>query len=606
MENTNHDPATGRGCVGERVETAARGRSLFLPRPMLDDPKWNIALDHRSLERLRFVYDFEYWAWRCVRIRHKITGANVAFVLNSAQQRVLAALERQRVAGEPIRLILLKARQWGGSTLIQVYMAWIQIIHRRNWHSLICAHVKDASVVIRGMYSKLLSEYPQDCWDEEEAPKFVAFERSVNTRVIAGRDCRVTLASSENQDAVRGGDYSMAHLSEVAFWKDSGNHSPVDFVRAVCAGIPLAPYSLIVIESTANGVGNYFHDMWQRSTEGQSGYEPVFVAWHDIAINRLAVKDEKSFASSLDDYERRFLADGLDKEQVNWYHRKRIDNKSHSAMMAEYPSTPLEAFTATDTSIFSREEVERLRRGCVERRAREVDKVWSEADVDAIPELRGILSVTGEKTMVWRQREAGKEYVVTVDVGGCSSSSDYSVIAVMAVEGEDGRPEVVAQWRGHIDHYMLAWKAAGIAAHYNRALLVIESNTLESERDDQSSVYILDRLSRRYPRLYFREKSDTVRATDERKFGFHTNAATKPLIIGHLVEMVRENGWIERDPQACNELLTYERRSNGSYGAKRGYHDDILMTRAIGLYVISTLPRVATGKARQWYRRSGR
>lgn len=605
MENEYHDPATGRGCVGERMVVVAGGATLRLPCAMVDDPKWVLGLTGLAFERLRFVYDFEFWAWRCVRIRHKITGENVAFVLNSAQQRVLEVLERQRTAGDPIRLILLKARQWGGSTLIQVYMAWIQIVHRRNWHSLICAHVKDASVVIRGMYSKLLSGYPADCWTEEEAPKFVPFERSVNTRVIAGRDCRVTLASSENQDAVRGGDYSMAHLSEVAFWKDTGSHSPVDFVRAVCAGIPLAPYSLIVIESTANGVGNYFHDMWQRSVDGDSGYEPVFVAWHDIAINRLAVKDVKRFEASLDDYERRFLAEGLDREQVNWYHRKRIDNRSHQAMMAEYPSTPVEAFTATDTSIFRAEEIERLREGCRGADPEMAGRVWDDADVAGFPGLRGAVADPGEMTRIWRRPVAGADYVVTVDVGGRSASSDYSVIAVMATEGVDGRPEVVAQWRGHADHDMLAWMAAGIAAHYNRALLVIESNTLEAERDDQSSAYILDRLNRCYPRLYFRERGGLPGMGDESRPGFHTNAATKPLIIGHLIGMVRDNGWIERDPEACNELMTYERRSNGSYGAKRGYHDDILMTRAIGLYVISTMPRVAVAKVRDWYRRHG-
>jgi len=59
-----------------------------------------------------------------------------------------------RTAGKPIRLILLKARQWGGSTLVQIYMAWIQLVHCRNWNSVICAHLKESAANIKGMYSK--------------------------------------------------------------------------------------------------------------------------------------------------------------------------------------------------------------------------------------------------------------------------------------------------------------------------------------------------------------------------------------------------------------------------------------------------------------------
>ena len=63
-------------------------------------------------------------------------------------------LEEMREAEQPIRLILLKARQWGGSTLIQIYMAWIQLVHRRNWNSVICAHLKESAANIKGMYTK--------------------------------------------------------------------------------------------------------------------------------------------------------------------------------------------------------------------------------------------------------------------------------------------------------------------------------------------------------------------------------------------------------------------------------------------------------------------
>ena len=99
----------------------------------------------------RYYEDFELWCRECVTITDKLTGRPIPFTLNAPQRRVLAVLEQQRQAHRPLRLILLKARQWGGSTLVQVYMAWMQLVRRTGWNSLICGHVKDASANIRGM-----------------------------------------------------------------------------------------------------------------------------------------------------------------------------------------------------------------------------------------------------------------------------------------------------------------------------------------------------------------------------------------------------------------------------------------------------------------------
>lgn len=602
MVDDVYDPVTGKGAVGERKEFVFKGERLYLPQSMRDSEKITARMSRVAFEKARMKHDFEFWAYRCVKIRHKLTGRNVDFVLNRPQRMVLEQLEGMRLRGEPIRLILLKARQWGGSTLVQMYMAWIQIIHRRNWHSLICAHVKDTAANIRGMYSTMLSAYPERYWDEEDAPGFKPFERMSNTRVISGRDCRVTLGSSESQEGARGLDCAMAHLSEVAFWKDSRSSTPEDFARAIISGIPLVPYSLIVIESTANGVGNFFHDMWLKAVNGESAFRPVFIPWYSIEMNHLGIGDPDAFRRSLDERERCLVDEGVALEAINWYRAKRLEAASPLAMQAEYPATPLEAFVATDTSIFSSGDIDRLREYCREVKPLMVMQPWEEHEVKDIPE---ILSLSPDEVAfkVWHDVEPEGGYVTVVDVGGRAASSDYSVIAVIRYpDAGTPRPVVVAQWRGHIDHDLLAWKAVAVSIHYNDALLVVESNTLETERSENDASYILDRIARRYRNLYVRERSDTPRSVVESRYGFHTNVSTKPLIIGHLIKMVRECGWIERDNEACNELATYERKPSGVYGAKRGYHDDILMTRAIGLYVISqtAADRAADGRVATW------
>ena len=74
----------------------------------------------------RLNHDFEFWAATCINITHKDNFKDVPFILRGAQRKLLFTLESMRLAGVPIRIVLLKARQWGGSTLVQFYMMWIQ------------------------------------------------------------------------------------------------------------------------------------------------------------------------------------------------------------------------------------------------------------------------------------------------------------------------------------------------------------------------------------------------------------------------------------------------------------------------------------------------
>lgn len=574
-----YDPLTGRGACGvrKRVRTPVEGLTTALvPESMTRDAAYTATrADATAWRRLRCRHDFEYWCATCCTVKHKTLGTEVAFVLNAPQRRVAAMLEADRRAGVPIRMIMLKARQWGGSTLVQMYMAWMQSCVRRNWHSLICAHVKDTAAAIRGMYTRVLANYPRELWDGDEEPRFRSYERSVNMREIAGRGCRVTVGSAESQEAVRGSDYSMAHLSETAFWPSTPKSSPADFIRAVCGAIALVPDTLIVMESTANGTGSYFHSEWLRCSSGAGDKRAVFVAWYEIEIYRLEPPDPGALAASLTAYERGLWELGLCLDQIYWYRCKLREYSDPRQMMAEFPTSDLEAFLNTGSSVFSPAAVERLRGGCIAGARGEIGAGGFAADP------------TGGLTL-WRDAEEDERYVVAVDIGGRTAKADWSVIAVVRRPSlRYDVPEVVAQWRGHIDHDMLVERAEGIARHYNRGLLIIESNTLETEAGDDANLFVLSRLAARYGNVYRRRSLDRSGAPPGSRPGFHTNRATKAYIINELVEAVRKGAYVERDHEACNELMSYEHRPNGTYAARAGCHDDIVMTRALALHALN-------------------
>ncbi len=572
-----YDPQRGNPADPRRIQVHTPLSDLpiaFVPKTMLDDPEYGLVTANAAAwQRLRCRHDFEYWCAVCATIKDKTTGRLVRFALNAPQRRVVEVLERQRLAGRPLRLMLLKARQWGGSTLIQTYMAWIQSCLCRNWHSLICAQVKDTSSGIRGMYSKLIENYPPDLWEGDEPPRFRPFERSTNVREIAGRGCRVTVSSIENQDAVRGADFAMAHLSETAFWRETPGHTPQDTIRAICGSVALVPLSLIVMESTANGPGNYFHSEWLRCSKGLGDKEAVFVPWFEIEIYRLEPPDPAALAASLSSYEQWLWDDchcALD--QIYWYRCKRREYPSDDKMMAEFPSTDSEAFAATASAVFDRKAVDALRSGCCQpRRGMLHHGKWFDDDA-----ANGSL---------WQLPAVGGSYVVAVDVGGRWSGADFSVVAVLRTDSP--KPEIVAQWRGHIDHDILGNIALEFAAFYNQALLVVESNTLESGYG--AGLFILNRLAESYPNIYRRRAFDSVNNCETQRVGFHTNRQSKEMIITGLIAAVRTGAYIERDSAACDELLTYELALDGSYAAKTGCHDDILMTRAIALHAAASV-----------------
>ena len=581
----DYDPHRGVGCCGDRVEVQTPVPELTtarVPRAMLDDPQYAVATGEWQWRMLRCRYDFEYWCVTCVRIKPKTGYRKTPFVLNRGQRKVLTALEEDRLAGRPIRLIILKARQWGCSTLIQNYMAWIQMCLRPNWSSLICCHNKDSAVNIRRLYTDLVRDYPADMWDGGEDGdtklQFKPFEGSTNVREIVGRDCRVAVTSSESQDAIRGYDIAMAHLSETAFWRETPSMSPNDLIRSVCGTVALLPYTLVVMESTANGIGNYFYEEWQRAKEGVSDKRPVFVAWYEIDTNSLPLTvSAEEFAASFTDREKALWEQGCTLEQINWYREKARADKDLYRLFAEYPSNDVEAFGATNAGVFDQADIDRMLAGC--RQPLRTCSVVGDRIYDR----------PGGELEIWDEPCSGADYVVAVDIGGRTASSDWSVVAVMrrCDDAGDGRHEIVAQWRGHVDHDILVDIARVLAERYNEALLIIESNTLETEANAGAGAnsFVLQRLADRYYNLYRRNRADDGAPSSER-IGFHTNRATKVMLINGLIQAVRDSEYVERSAEACYELAVYRQYPNGAYGAKAGYHDDILITRALALHAL--------------------
>ena len=643
------NPITGEGSVGKRKKVQIEDMypyDILLPVPMFHNKLVKLILKVGSIRQfcldrygecsretrekvvrkfiqVRCKHDFPFYAYAYNFIKNKEGGRMIHFKLSYPQRYLLSILEDMRLAGIPIRIILLKARQWGGSTLVQLYIAWIQLFHKESWYSDIVAQDASTSRKIKAMYSKMLEKLPPwliDCPDNAQLT-FTPYEGSQldsiitygkGTNITKARDTVITIGTYNNPNSGRGGDISCVHYSEVGLWEDTDGKKPEDIIRSISSSLLMAPLTVEVIESTANGMGNFFYRAYQAAKQGKSNRRAVFVPWFKIEKYTRPVEDKATFAQwLLDNKDNDNPPDGcLDSgkyywhlwilgatfEAINWYILKRKDYIDHQDMMAEFPSDDVEAFRNSGKNVFSAYHLDKLKETC--REPLYVGEVQGDS-VQGKLALRNLHFVHDRSGLlkVWMlpqklKHRIARRYLVTVDVGGRGRDADWSDILVIdrywMMFG--GNPEVVAEWHGHIDHDLLAWKAAQIAAFYDNAKLVIESNTIETKDNDtdgDQSELIFNRIAGVYDNLYIRRASEAKIAQGiTTEYGYHTNRKTKPMIISNLVACVRDQSYIERNIDAIGEYAVYEKKENHcSFGAADGYNDDMVMTRAIGLHI---------------------
>lgn len=606
-----------------RGKIKIEGTTLYLPKSMLEIPfiqalgktgSYDVLLaqtkgicDPKEVEKLkkefidlRFEHDFEFWAVTCDKIQDKLTKKYIKLRLNRGQRRLVASFEKQRLAGVPIRVILVKARQWGGSTATQMYMLWLQLFHYYNWHSAIVSQLKAQSANVRNMIVRTIKEYP----NINNKPTIKTVPGTQNIKYIVERGCQIQVGSAEKPDAIRSFDIAMCHMTELAFWASTKTKSGDDLIQSLYAAIPEMPGTFMVMESTAKGVGNFFHEQWLAATTQGSQYQPVFVPWFEIEMYTKPISNYTKFIETMSAYEWWQWRQGATLEGINWYRwYKKIKTYSDFRMKSEFPTTADEAFQSSAGAYFTEDIIERARKDCRE-------PIWmgdirgnSFKGANALKGIKLYEKELDENMLkIWIHPEEEKDekmlhqFVVIVDIGGKSYKSDDSVISVFdrsALMSPFGALERAAIWVGHIDHDLLAWKAAQIAEYYNHALLVIEKNTLVKEVaqntiiNEGDHVYtVIDELADHYDNLYA-YVSNPDKVLDNGKpttYGWSMNKKSKYQAYDRYTAALRDYEYIERSHDAVNEMQ-WLRNNRGLIEAAVGKKDDIPDTTAIGVFI---------------------
>ena len=198
-------------------------------------------------------------------------------------------------------------------------------------------------------------------------------------------DSGYKIGTAATRGVGRSATLQLFHGSEVAFWPHAATHA-----SGVLQAVPDAPGTEVILESTANGVGNFFHQMWRDAETGVSDYIAVFVPWHWQEEYRRPVPATCALTTEEHDYA---ALHGLDLEQMAWRRGKIAELKDASLFAQEYPATAAEAFQMSGHDGFIPPAlIARARKACCEASGPLVigyDPAWTGPDRHSMAWRRG-------------------------------------------------------------------------------------------------------------------------------------------------------------------------------------------------------------------------
>ncbi|MEG1492113.1 MAG: hypothetical protein RR394_07655 [Oscillospiraceae bacterium] len=498
----------------------------------------------------------------------------VPFRFNAAQNRMYEELERLYRLGTPLRIIILKARQLGFSTLTEAII-YKRTATRENVRSLIVAHREDSTANLFQMSKLFYDKSPPEIrpmLSSSNAQELV-FEnpdKNADRRALSpGLNSRIRCNTAGGAGIGRSDTFQNVHASEFAFWRGKKDETLTGILQAV----PNLPDTLVVIESTANGFDT-FKDMWDDAVAGRSDFLPLFFPWFANAEYTMQVADDTIWTESEMQMKVRF---GLTFGQMQWRRwciRNNCQN-SEDKFRQEYPSAPDEAFLLSGKPVFDNERVMELRERA--KKPLHIGEFVYSYDGRSITNIRWIEKSDGAIRLYYEPKNR-HPYVLGGDTAGEGSDfftgfviDNHSGEWCAVLHRQFGEPEYVRQ--------MFC-----LGQYYNNALIGTESNF---------STYPMQRLAElHYPKLYVRERSDTFTGKTKDSYGFRTDSITRPVIIAQLVELFTDHPGLFIDFDTLGEMLSFCKNEDDRPEALSGKHDDLVMGLAV-TYAIRHQQRVS-------------
>lgn len=500
---------------------------------------------------------------------------SVPFFLNEVQRDFISKYEQW---GTKKAYFILKGRQQGFTSLITAMQLSFAIV-QKNFSGFTLADSGDNTRAIfndkaRTVYTRLPEEL-------KPTEKF----NSVNELFFDKLNSSWRIATATDQVG-RSRTLNFVHFSEVAFYECS----LANLQKGI--GEAMTEDCFRVYETTANGFNeakdlwdsntcyNLFYEWWRTSEYRSTEYE--YLETNDPwLLERIEVLKAK----------------GLDKEQITWYCKKYDSYLDKNTIKQEYPITPEEAFISSGDCVFNKEvlvnqiarsqALQPIKKGYFtykkvanpikDSKGETVDIEWQLKDITFEERVDGYITIHEEPRV--KYDESGEVIISKCPyvLGGDTAGTGIDYFTGKMIDNTNGRT-VATLRKQKIDEDLYGEQMLCLARYYNDALIGIETNY------SRHPIRVIQKYG--YTNLYLRERVDEVSKKVERVYGFETTRKTKPIIIGELVELMRDPS-IEVDTETLKEMTTFVKKDNGKMEAIEGAHDDLVMAKAIAHFISS-------------------
>ena len=460
-------------------------------------------------EYIKCAKDPAYFMKKYCYIQHPTRG-RILFNLYPFQDKVLHLFRDNQY------IITLKSRQLGISTLAAGYSLWLMLFHKDK--NVLALATTQATA--RNLVSKTMFMYDQ-------LPKWLrlpAVEKNkLSLRLKNGS--KIT-AKSSNADAARSEAVSLLLIDEAAF---------IDNIEETftAAQQTLATGGQCMALSTPNGIGNWFHQTWDKAESGENSFLPIRLPW--------TVHPERN---------------------QEW--REKQDADLGPRMAGQECDCD---FLASGDTVFEPD-----------------DMLFYEQTYLKEPlERRGV----DGNLWIWEGVDYTKSYMVVADVAR-GDSADYSAFHIFDIES----CTQVGEYKGKLSPKDFGNVLVGIASEFNEALLVVENAnigwaTIEQILERQYSNLYYSSTSQMETVESYMSKYER----DKLVPGFTMSVRTRPLVVAKMIEYIRERGVTIQSKRLLGEMRVFVWK-NGKPQAQVNYNDDLLISAATALYVRDTALRL--------------
>jgi len=488
----------------------------------------------------------------------------VPFVPNEPQKKILYSLKG--------RDIILKARQEGISTLILALFT-IDFLTKENCRCVVISHEFGATQKLFDKVKFFLESL------EKTFPGELPYKLKYNSRhelVNKEKNSVFYIGTAGSKAFGHGDTINNLHVSELSRWPNQETLM-VGLMQAVPRD------GRIIVETTANGIGDYFYNLWKKSHSTGSTFKCHFLPWFALSEYSLPIANGFTPTEEEQELQRTY---NITNEQLNWRRWKISElGGDLDAFAEQFPSNAEEAFIVSGNPIWAPSLLKWYLHRC------EPPKT--------VGDLIGGYQVFYEENpggflKVWKTPRVGHNYVVGADVAeGIEVNSgepekdkqrDYSCAVVM----DRMTAEIVAIWHGHVQGDLFGRQLDMLGRYYNEAMLGVEKNF-----QGLAPLIVLRDLN--YPRIYYREKIGLDADKQTTEMGWKTDRFTRPMMIEEASKWLREKRISIYDEELVGEMMSFVRYPDGQGRAAQNSFDDRVISMMICIQMYLRTPNLNSG-----------